>query len=84
MSASAPVRDQSAAFALLDLIQGSVITQALHAVAQLGIADILGEGPLSPAEIATRAESDPRASLACSGCSPASVSSPSAATAGTS
>ncbi len=61
MSASAPVRDQSAAFALLDLIQGSVITQALYAVTQLGIADILSHGPLSPDEIATRAEADPDA-----------------------
>ncbi|HET9895096.1 MAG TPA: methyltransferase [Streptosporangiaceae bacterium] len=61
MSASAPVRDQSAAFALLDLIQGSVITQALYAAAQLGIADILSDGALSPGDIATKVSADPEA-----------------------
>jgi hypothetical protein len=61
MTASATVRDQSAAFALLDLIQGSVITQALHAAAQLGLAEILAGGPLAAGEIAGRAGSDPEA-----------------------
>jgi hypothetical protein len=54
-------RDQSAAFALLDLIQGSVITQALHAAASLGIADILSGGPLAAGEIAEKAGADPAA-----------------------
>ncbi len=61
MSASPAARDQSAAFALLDLIQGSVITQAIYVAARLGIADILSEGPLTAGEIAKRAEADPEA-----------------------
>lgn len=54
MSAPAGTKDQTAAFALLDLIQGSVVTQALYAAAKLSIADILSEGPLTTAEIAKR------------------------------
>jgi hypothetical protein len=46
---------------LLDLIQGSVITQAIYVAAKLGIADILGEGPLGAGEIAERAGADPEA-----------------------
>lgn len=61
MSAPAVTRDQTAAFALLDLIQGSVITQALYVAAQLNIADILSEGPLAATEIAKRAGADPEA-----------------------
>lgn len=55
MSAPADTTDQTAAFALLDLIQGSVVTQAIYAAARLSIADILSEGPLTAAEIAKRA-----------------------------
>lgn len=61
MSALPATTDQSAAFALLDLIQGSVITQAIYVAAKLGIADILSEGPLTAEEIGKRAESDPEA-----------------------
>ncbi|HEX4833748.1 MAG TPA: methyltransferase [Trebonia sp.] len=61
MSILPDVRDQSAAYSLLDLIQGSVITQAISAAAQLGIPDVLGEGPLTAAEIAARVGSDPEA-----------------------
>jgi hypothetical protein len=61
MSALPAVRDQSAAYSLLDLIQGSVITQAISVAARLGIADVLGDGPLSAEEIAKRAGSDPEA-----------------------
>lgn len=61
MSALADTKDQSTAFALLDLIQGSVITQALYVAAELRLADILREGPLAPAEIARRADADPDA-----------------------
>jgi hypothetical protein len=53
--------ERSAAFALLDLIQGSVITQAIHIAAKLGVADVLRDGPLSPGEIADRVGSDPEA-----------------------
>jgi O-methyltransferase/methyltransferase family protein len=61
MSALPMVRDQSAAYSLLDLIQGSVITQAISVAAKLGIADVLGDGPLSAEDIATRVGSDPEA-----------------------
>ncbi|MFL5909556.1 MAG: methyltransferase [Gaiellaceae bacterium] len=61
MSASPAVRGQSAAYPLLDLIQGSVITQAICAAANLGIADVLGDGPLPADEIAERVGADPEA-----------------------
>lgn len=61
MSALPAMRDQSAAYSLLDLIQGSVITQAISAAARLGIADVLGDGPLPAEEIAKRVGSDPEA-----------------------
>lgn len=61
MSAPAYTRDQAATFALLDLTQGSVITQALYVAARLSIADILSDGPLAAAEIAKRADANPEA-----------------------
>lgn len=61
MSASPAAGDQSAAFALLDLIQGSVITQAIYVAARLGIADILSGGPLTAGEVAKRSDADPEA-----------------------
>jgi hypothetical protein len=61
MTAMPTVRDQSAAYSLLDLIQGSVITQAISVAAKLGIADVLGDGPLPAEEIAKRVGSDPEA-----------------------
>jgi O-methyltransferase domain/Dimerisation domain len=61
MSAMPAVRDQSAAYSLLGLIQGSVITQAISVAAKLGIADVLGDGPLPAEEIAKRVGSDPEA-----------------------
>jgi hypothetical protein len=61
MSILSAVPDQSAAYSLLDLIQGSVITQAISVAAQLGIADVLGDGPLPAADIARRVGSDPEA-----------------------
>ncbi|MEW2353494.1 methyltransferase [Spirillospora sp. NPDC029432] len=61
MSALPAERDQSAAYSLLDLIQGSVITQAVSVAARLGIADVLGAGPLRAEEIAKRVGSDPEA-----------------------
>lgn len=63
MSVAPVERDQSAAYALLDLIQGSVITQAISVAARLGIADVLGEGPLSAEEIAKRVGSHPEATF---------------------
>jgi O-methyltransferase domain/Dimerisation domain len=61
MSALPAVRDQSAAYSLLDLVQGSVITQAISVAATLGIADVLGDGPLPAEEIAKRVGSAPEA-----------------------
>lgn len=61
MSASPFTPDKSAAFSLLDLIQGSVITQAIHIAAKLNIADVLSDGPLAAGEIAERVGSDPEA-----------------------
>jgi hypothetical protein len=61
MSAIPAVRDQSAAYSLLDLIQGSVITQAISVAAKLGIANVLGDGPLPAEEIAKRVGSGPEA-----------------------
>jgi hypothetical protein len=61
MSALPVVRDQAPAYSVLDLIQGSVITQAISVAAKLGIADVLGDGPLSAEEIAKRVGSSPEA-----------------------
>lgn len=61
MSVLPEVRDQSAAYSLLDLIQGSVVSQAISVAAQLGIADVLGNGPMKAEEIATRVGADPEA-----------------------
>ncbi|MEU6406748.1 methyltransferase [Streptomyces sp. NPDC046985] len=61
MSASAEVRDQSDSYALLELIQGAVITQAISVAARLGIADALAAAPLSAQDIALRVEADARA-----------------------
>jgi len=61
MSILPDVRDQSATLSLLDLMQGSVITQAISVAAKLGIADVLGDGPLPAEEIAKRVGSDPDA-----------------------
>ncbi|TNY36150.1 methyltransferase [Thermomonospora catenispora] len=61
MPAAPAVRDQSAAYSLLELIQGAVITQAIFAAARLGVADVLADGPLPAEEIAKRVGSDPDA-----------------------
>lgn len=61
MAAMPAVRDLSAAYSLLDLIQGSVVTQAISIAARLGIADVLGDGPLPADEIAKRVGSHPEA-----------------------
>lgn len=52
------VRDQSDSYALLHLIQGAVITQAISVAAGLGVADVLADGPLSARDIAARVGSD--------------------------
>ncbi|GAA3205509.1 methyltransferase [Streptomyces thermocoprophilus] len=61
MSVLPEVRDQSDSYALLHLIQGAVVTQALSAAARLGVADVLAGGPLSVEEIAARVGSDAKA-----------------------
>ena len=59
MSALPAARDSK--FSLFDLIQGSVIAQAISVAAKLGVADVLGDGPLPAEEIAKRVGSDPEA-----------------------
>lgn len=61
MSVLPEVRDQSDSYALLHLVQGAVITQAISVAAKLGIADVLAAGPLSVGDIAKRVGSDPKA-----------------------
>ncbi|KOG26244.1 MULTISPECIES: methyltransferase [Streptomyces] len=61
MSEKTEVRDQSDSYALLNLIQGAVITQALSVAAKLGVADVLADGPLSAADIAGRVGADAKA-----------------------
>jgi hypothetical protein len=61
MPASDTQTRPAAAFALLDLIQGSVVTQAIYVAARLGVADMLGDGPLPVAEMASRASVDAEA-----------------------
>ncbi|MEU8654536.1 methyltransferase [Streptomyces sp. NPDC048737] len=61
MSLLPEVRDQSDSYALLHLVQGAVITQAISVAARLGVADVLADGPLSVEDIAARVGSDPRA-----------------------
>lgn len=48
-------------FTLLDLIEGSMITQAVYVAAELGVAEVLADGPLTVEEIARRVEADPEA-----------------------
>ncbi|MFB6842338.1 methyltransferase [Streptomyces sp. NPDC056361] len=61
MSEKTEVRDQSDSYALLNLIQGAVITQALSVAAKLGVADVLADGPLSAGDIAGRVGADAKA-----------------------
>jgi hypothetical protein len=48
-------------FALLGIIQGSIVTQALYAAAKLGIAETLAGGPLAAGDIAEQVNADPEA-----------------------
>src|SRR6185295_9897967 len=43
---------------LLELIMGSMVTQAVYVAARLDIAGILGDGPLAVEEIARRVDAD--------------------------
>jgi O-methyltransferase domain/Dimerisation domain len=49
------------AASLVHLILGSMTTQAVYVAAELGIADVLADGPLPPAEIAQKVDADPEA-----------------------
>ncbi|MEV6840657.1 methyltransferase [Streptomyces sp. NPDC051133] len=61
MSVSPEARDQSDSYALLNVIQGAVITQAIFVAAKLGVADVLADGPLPVQDIAQRVGSDAKA-----------------------
>nr|AEE65480.1 putative O-methyltransferase [uncultured bacterium BAC AB649/1850] len=50
-----------APFALLGLIQGAMLSQALYAAASLGIADVLADGPRPATDIAKQVDADPDA-----------------------
>jgi O-methyltransferase domain/Dimerisation domain len=50
-----------ATMGLLELIQGSIVTQSIYVAAKLGIADVLGDEPLTAEEIAQRVEAHPEA-----------------------
>lgn len=47
--------------AVLELIMGSMVTQAVYVAAKLGIADVLKDGPLPPKDIAERVGAHPDA-----------------------
>lgn len=61
MTASPTAAAPPAHFTLLDLIEGSMVTQAIYVAAKLGLADVLADGPLTVATIAHRVKSDPEA-----------------------
>lgn len=50
-----------APIALLELTQGSMITQAIYVAAELGVADALSDGPLPAEEIARIVKANPEA-----------------------
>jgi O-methyltransferase domain/Dimerisation domain len=50
---------KTAPLALLELIQGSVVTQSIYVAAKLGIADALGDESLTAPEIARRVDANP-------------------------
>lgn len=60
-AATAPAAPALPETALLGLIMGSMVTQAIHVAARLDVAGMLGDGPLPAAEIARRAGCDPDA-----------------------
>ena len=48
---------------LLDMLAGFLRTQALHTVARLGVADIVGERPVPIEELAAQVGAEPSALL---------------------
>ncbi|MGW1495710.1 methyltransferase [Streptomyces sp. NPDC002402] len=48
-----------APFALLELAQGSMVTQAIYVAAELRVADALEDGPLTVQELAREVDADP-------------------------
>ena len=46
---------------LVDVLGGFLRTQAIHTVARLGVADVLGKEPITIEEIAGRVGADPSA-----------------------
>src|SRR4029450_13151714 len=50
-----PTGEQPGQFALLGMIMGSMVTQAIHVAARLGIADLLADGPRTADDPAARA-----------------------------
>ncbi|MEV0660652.1 methyltransferase [Actinomadura luteofluorescens] len=56
-----PPQEQPGPFALLEMIMGSMVTQAIHVAARLGFADLLAGGPRTADDVAARAGADPDA-----------------------
>ena len=63
------------AAAMMGLITGYWVSQAVGVVALLGVADQLGEGPRGSDELARAVGAEPQALYGYCGCWPASVSS---------
>ena len=61
MSGSQPPADPAIRLELLDLLGGFLRTQALHAVAVLGVADLVGEEPVTVEDLAVQVEAEPSA-----------------------
>jgi hypothetical protein len=56
-----PGHGEPPAAAIMRLLTGGWVAQAVHAAATLGIADRLAEGPRSPDDLAAPVEADPDA-----------------------
>ncbi len=61
MPASQPPVDPAVRLQLLDLLAGFLHTQALHTVAVLGVADIVGDEPVRVEKLAAQVQADPSA-----------------------
>jgi hypothetical protein len=55
-----PAQHESPAAALVRLVNGFKVSQAIYVAATLGIADILAAGPRTSDELAAETEADPR------------------------
>ena len=61
MPADQPATDSGIRLQLLDVLAGFLRTQALHTVAVLGVADLVGDEPVSVEELAAQVRAEPSA-----------------------